>query len=468
MTAQAKAAAAKQLTAVTAGLGAAQISPKIEIAQSTADRTGATFAVEAPARILAATTAGGAAAAARSAAAAGYPDAIALDIGGGEANAALIRRGKARVSNETALGAAIIKLPSIDVRHLGPGLNAAVTAPLDGVIKVGPGCEKPACVGGSGHLPTVMDALAVLHRFPSDRLGLDVSAADAVLASFGSALGMDRHRAADGIVHVYAEAIAGNLRNIAAQKSEDTAQLALVVGGGAGPLLGCAIAKNCGAGPVIVPRNAGVLSVLGCLSSGKSVQFAAALGQTEGELSASDIVNCATGLRARADAWLADEGTGGEIAFRVDVRYRRTDFRTSLEVPAEGLQDSDIAALAAKAAQAYQRRFGQRADQPLEFTTLRAIATAEPEVAALPAQSTGEADPRPALLEQTQAHFSGGFRTTSVFDADKLSAGNQIPGPALIVQADATIAVVPGFSARVDAHQNVVMEADANAAARRA
>ena len=48
-----------------------------------------------------------------------------------------------------------------------------------------------------------------------------------------------------------------------------------------------------------------------------------------------------------------------------------------------------------------------------------------------------------------------------VYNRDLLAPGNRIPGPAIIEERITTIVVHPGWDARVDGFENVVMEARA-------
>ncbi|MGI9356856.1 MAG: hypothetical protein ACR2PF_17070, partial [Rhizobiaceae bacterium] len=92
-----------------------------------------------------------------------------------------------------------------------------------------------------------------------------------------------------------------------------------------------------------------------------------------------------------------------------------------------------------------------------ELSSLRLIATAEGAKPPPKAAEPRHDDPRPALKEQRQVWFNGGFQTASVFDGGGLSAGNRIIGPALISQRDTTIIVEPGMAASVDGQMNVII-----------
>ena len=51
------------------------------------------------------------------------------------------------------------------------------------------------------------------------------------------------------------------------------------------------------------------------------------------------------------------------------------------------------------------------------------------------------------------------FRSTPVYQRERLDVGVKFSGPAIVDQLDATTVVPPGFSARVDKHRNLIIGA---------
>ncbi|MEM6663290.1 MAG: hydantoinase/oxoprolinase N-terminal domain-containing protein, partial [Pseudomonadota bacterium] len=184
------------LSAVEAGLSGAQMSPSLRVVQSTGDCLDRAAAVQQPARLPAAGAASAVAAAAKAAAAAGHQKAVSLNIGSTAATGALIRQGRARIADATAVGDGdgTVPLPSVDLRDIGSGLNAVASAPFPGMVRVGPAHARPACQGGEA--ATVMDALAVLKRLPLAALSLDGTAAESAVAKVAAAMGAGLHETA--------------------------------------------------------------------------------------------------------------------------------------------------------------------------------------------------------------------------------------------------------------------------------
>ena len=111
--------------------------------------------------------------------------------------------------------------------------------------------------------------LANLHWANSRLLGgemeLDVAGATAAVQTIGDAIGLDTEAAAEGILAIVNENMAGALRLVSVQRGYDPRDFALVAFGGAGPLHANAVAELMGSFPVIVPPSPGLLCAIGDL-----------------------------------------------------------------------------------------------------------------------------------------------------------------------------------------------------------
>ena len=191
---------------------------------------------------------------------AGYPDAIAFDMGGTSTDVCAIVGGEARRESLRDVGGLPVRLPTIAIHTVGAGGGSIVHRDAGGALRVGPesagAIPGPACYGRGGTLPTVTDASLLLGRLPAELPGgiaLDRDAAAAALGEIDPS----------AVVEIVNAEMLRALRVVSVEQGLDPRDFALVAFGGAGPLHACALAEELGLASVLVPAAAGVLSALG-------------------------------------------------------------------------------------------------------------------------------------------------------------------------------------------------------------
>ena len=263
---------------------------------------------------------GGVAGALHVAARSGHPNLLTFDMGGTSTDVSLCQAGEPTIGRETTIGQFTIKIPSIDVHTVGAGGGSIAFVPeLTGALRVGPdsaGADPgPAAYGRGGEAPTVTDANVVVGHLPPRLIGgemeLDVEAATAAVTTVAEAMGLSVDQAAEGILKIVNENMAGALRVISVQRGHDPREFALVAFGGAGPLHANAVAELMGSFPVIVPPSPGLLCALGDLVADFRQEFAQTLIRLTAEATGPELrgdPRRAGGARARVD------GRGGDRA----------------------------------------------------------------------------------------------------------------------------------------------------------
>src|SRR5215207_4886146 len=198
---------------------------------------------------------GGVAGALHVATRAGFANILTFDMGGTSTDVSLCQAGEPTIGRETTIGQFRIKVPSVDVHTVGAGGGSIAHVPqLTRALRVGPesaGAEPgPAAYGKGGEAPTVTDANVVVGHLPPRLIGgemeLDVDAARAAVQTIADAMGLPLEEAADGILRIVNENMAGALRVISVQRGHDPREFALVAFGGAGPLHANAVAELMG------------------------------------------------------------------------------------------------------------------------------------------------------------------------------------------------------------------------------
>jgi len=217
-----------------------------------------------PALVLVSGPAAGAVGAARIASEAGFPNAIAFDMGGTSTDVCPIVDGVAERSSERVVAGLPIRLPTVDIHTVGAGGGSIARVDAGGAVRVGPesaGADPgPACYGRGGTEPTVTDANLLLGRLPERLAGgveLDRDAAERAMGSLDPA----------AVVDVVNAEMLRALRVVSVERGLDPRDFALVAFGGAGPLHACALAEELGIRDVLVPDAAGVLSAVGLVAS---------------------------------------------------------------------------------------------------------------------------------------------------------------------------------------------------------
>jgi N-methylhydantoinase A len=405
---------------------------------------------------------------------AGHRDIISIDVGGTSADICLVRDGRPEITKDGMIGPFPLKLPMVDIHTIGAGGGSIAAVSASGRLTVGPrsaGAEPgPVCYGRGGLEPTVTDAHLVLGRIPPALLGgeipLDLAAARAAIAErVGTPLRLTVEEAAAGIVEIIDNSMARAIRTVSVGRGHDPRRFALVAFGGAGPLHTCRLAELLEIPTVIVPPRPGVLSTWGLLDTDIRATFVRTVGPDDrratGDGAAPRLEAAWRELEAQARAWLDGEEVPHErqrFERAADLRYEHQSFE--LTCPAGGPATAAMLAELVATFHAEHRRLYtyDLPRAPIELVNLRVTA-----IGALPrrgeAGAAGGPAPREAKTGERRVYFRGaGWLVTPSYDRARLRDGQEIVGPAVIEQDDATPLVAPGFAARVDAAGNLLLE----------
>jgi N-methylhydantoinase A len=270
-------------------------------------------------------------------------------------------------------------------------------------------------------------------------MALDVEAARAAVQKVADAMGLSLEEAADGILRIVNENMAGALRVISVQRGHDPREFALVAFGGAGPLHANAVAELMGSFPVIVPPSPGLLCALGDLVAGFRNEFAQTLIRLTDEAGDDELQAIVDELEARARAWMDAEGIAKDaqhVEFVADMRYRGQGYE--IPVPWEPGLDERFNAL-------HEQLYGFRMPNTAsEIVNLRAVGTGDRPQPELP-----EDEPRTAALHP------------GTHDRADLHPGCIIPGPSIVTEFDSTTVILDGYVAEIDRYFNLLIRRSA-------
>ena len=458
------------LSNLESSLGDLGLEGEINILRSDAGLMTTGLAKENPIYAILSGPAGGVAGALFVAGRAGYSNLLTFDMGGTSTDVALCQDGQPTIARETELGYFRVKVPSVNVHSVGAGGGSVAHVPeITKALRVGPqsaGADPgPACYGKGGTDPTVTDANVVVGHLPPQLLGgemkLDPEAAKAVVKPIGDAIGLDVHEAAQGILDIVNENMAGALRVVSVQRGYDPRDFALVAFGGAGPMHANAVARVIGSFPVIVPPSPGLLCASGDLVADFRDEFARTFIRTVDSVSADELVKILGELGEEAKNWMKRENIPEEsqvYSFNVDMRYYRQGYEIPVDITAEELTESGTDFLAEKFNQIHEQFYGFRmAETPCEIVNLRAVGLGKVPVPQLLESATEGIDSSSAVIDEHDVYFQGNQVQTKIYDRAQLKPGNRIQGPAIVTEFDSTTVILSGHWAEVDRYLNILI-----------
>jgi N-methylhydantoinase A len=366
-----------------------------------------------------------------------------------------------------------VRTPVIDLVEVGAGGGSEAWIDAGGALRVGPrsagAAPGPACYGQGGAAPTITDANLLLGRlnaefFLGGEIALDVEASrEAVLSRCARPLGLDPLQAASGIVEIANAHMMGAIRLISVQRGYDPRDFVLVAFGGAGPLHANALARELGIPTILIPPSPGIASALGLLMTDLTHEFVATRRQLLANLEPAALVALFSDYQAQGDDLLAREGvasTQRRLVRTLDLRYRGQSHELTVTVPAGALTRQDMERIQEQFHEAHARAYGYAArEDPVELVNVRLTAigvSPKPRLRALP---KGSGDFHAAVKGHRPVWFSetSGFASCPIVDRYHLHWGDQVPGPAVIEEFDATTVVHPDYAALVDQHGNLLL-----------
>ena len=418
--------------------------------------------------------------------------AVTLDMGGTSADVGVVVDGQLKFSGlfEVEWGVPIA-LPIIDVTTIGAGGSSIASIDYGGLLRVGPesaGADPgPACYGRGGTLPTVTDANLLLGRldpgyFLGGELGLDSDRAAAAIAGVAEPLGLTPADAADAIISVSIENMAGAVRLVTVDRGYDYREFDLVAFGGAGPLHAAEIARRMGMRRVIVPPSPGLVSAFGAVIADERVDRRATvvrrLDRPEAAEIAPELARLARAVTTELASQRREQDAPVTLSTHVACRYLGQNYEQEvrmyqghvdrsfeLAIPIAPDDPDFVQRLVDGFHAIHRQAYGYHLpDQPIQSVYLGATASvaAAPVVVqpyGTPTAMPSAAATRPVLVA------AGAWAQATIVNRSDLPVGAVVDGPAIIEEADSTTYLPPGFRAEVHATSCLILT-DTSAASR--
>ena len=445
---------------------------QLNILRSDGGMASAKLAQQLPVNLLMSGPAGGVSGAVWVAKQAGFENLLTFDMGGTSTDVALVQDGKAHLRRETTVGDVTVRASSVDVRTVGAGGGSIAHVPeLTGALRVGPesaGAQPgPAAYNKGGDLPTVTDANVVLGYLPSEvRLGGDMEIrkdlAEKAIKPVAKALGISVKRAAAGIIDIVNENMYGALRLVSVEQGFDPRDFALIGFGGAGPLHANALGRLMNSWPVIIPPGPGVLCAYGDATTRVRDEASRTYIRRFADTTTADLAKIYEELAAKALKTLAQQGVPDKecsVSCQADIRYQGQGLQLTVDFDLKALKKGDLAIIGDPFDEMHKQLFTFALDSDKEIVNLRAVAqgkNAEIEARKLP-KSGSRTPVNAAKLGNTTVFMDGKDMEATLYQRDKLKAGNKIEGPAVVLEMDSTTVILAGHTGNVDEFGNILI-----------
>lgn len=400
---------------------------------------------------------------------AGFKKIITFDMGGTSTDVAHYD-GEYERAFETLVAGVRMRAPMMHIHTVAAGGGSMCL--FDGArYRVGPesaGAHPgPACYRKSGPL-AVTDCNVMLGKLqpeffpkvfgPDQDQALDRNVVEAAFSNLAEEIyqktGDQREpvEVAEGFLKIAVENMANAIKKISVQRGYDVTEYTLVCFGGAGGQHACLVADALGMTKVMLHPLAGVLSAYGMGLADIRAMRERTIEKNLSQNSLQEIKVITEELAKDARQELIQQEideVGIAIDTKLHVRYDGSD--VSLEVSL-----GDYPAVVSEFETAYKNRFGfLMGDKPLIISTAVVEAIYSDEQFITPQAGTEEQ--APSALAQTQVYMAGSYRDTPIYQRGSLAPGNQIIGPAIIIEDTATTVVEPGWQAEYTDLGNLVL-----------
>jgi len=416
-------------------------------------------------------------------------DLITFDMGGTTAKLGAIDNGRPAImptfeidhTNYKKGSGLPINVPAVELLEIGAGGGSIARVEM-GMIAVGPhsagASPGPICYGQGGTQPTITDANVVLgyispQWFNGGEMQLDAVAAErGIREQIAEPLGLTVGDAAWGIHLIATGNMENAMRMVSVERGRDPRRYTMIAFGGAGPLHAARLARSIGIPKVVVPFGAGVGSAIGLLAADSRIDVSLTRVMQLDQSPWQGIRDIFADLEARAmtDVGQLGQQTTPRWSRSAYMRYAGQGFEVHVELPVAEIGPDYPAAMRESFDEAYLRKHKfLDPDAAVEVVDWTLAAT-------LPVDSDGDggilnmasrhsrSEVQPSSLPvQREAYFpeSSGYVTTPVLSRQDLSVGDVIEGPAIIVDPDATVLVLPDDQAYLTEAGHLMVEVKA-------
>ena len=400
---------------------------------------------------------------------AGFNKLIGFDMGGTSTDVCHFA-GEFERSFETELAGVRIRAPMMQINTVAAG-GGSILSYKDGRFQVGPesagAIPGPASYGRGGPL-TVTDCNVLLGKlnpsfFPKvfgktgdQPLNLEIvkkkflDLSDIISKEKNEPM-MDIFKMAEGFLKIAVENMANAIKKISIQKGYDVTNYMLNCFGGAGGQHACNVADSLGISNVMIHPYAGVLSAYGMgLAEIRSIREGHFEKNITNILDAENLIEI---LSSQAKKDLNDQDiSDASIILLKNAFLHYKGSHQNLEIKFDTPEN-----MRKSFEQEHKKRFGffvQDREIFIEMLTVEAVGKKTENYNFLnPNTSTTKANP----IAFKKMYVKGSEINTPIYKRDELIIGQNISGPAIIVEATGTNIIDDGWSGTLDNHYNLIL-----------
>jgi len=402
---------------------------------------------------------------------------IAADMGGTTFKVGVIQQGELEYARNPLVDRFHYIAPKIEVVSIGAGGGSIISLdPRTNLPRVGPksaGADPgPVCYGRGGSEPTLTDVLLLCgymdpETFLGGSLTLDAHRSRQIFKqTIADRMGVSMEEALFGIYQIAVEQTSGLIREVTVERGVDPRDFVLHSFGGCCGMMCALFAEDLNVQRVIVPYTAAVNCAFGMVSADIVHEYTTtAVIQTPAE--AAKLNKIFDLMVPRSLKQLRSEGFSSErihLERSVDLRYMRQVHEVTTPICSDGeLTDADVEKLVNDFERLYQRKYGPGSTYRgagIEMTMFRLKARGMMTRPAMPGESLGSSDASQALVASRPIYVPrrNGMFPAKIYHFDRLSPGNVIRGPAVILTNMTTIVVQDNQEGRMDQFRNVVID----------
>jgi 5-oxoprolinase (ATP-hydrolysing) len=395
---------------------------------------------------------------------AGFEKMIGFDMGGTSTDVSHFE-GELERTLETEVAGVRMRAPMMRIHTVAAG-GGSILSYRDNRFQAGPDSAGanpgPACYRRGGPL-AVTDANVMVGKLKPEFFpaifgpGQDKPLDDQIVRSKFDELaqrigGLSSEEVADGFLKVAVENMANAIKKISVQRGYDVTEYALNCFGGAGGQHACAVADALGMETVLIHPFSGILSAYGMGLARVRANRSKALVKELNNALEPELQRIAAELKFETRSELAEqELSDSDISSfsRVHIRYDGTDM--PIAVPLDSVE-----AMVSRFEETHRKQFGfvfENKSLIVEAIEVEAVGGG----ADIDEPETSLNERIKTATETTEIFSKGQWLEAAIHKRPNLEPGNQMPGPALIIEPHQTIVVEPGWSAAINARNHIVL-----------